>query len=152
MEDHKLNYKRHSYTIPDFYAKYVELTKENPVYAVDFKLYKEIVSAYFKTVKDILLEEGRTYKLPCGLGMLFISKRKPNQKDRISVDFANTKKYGKTIFHLNEHTNGFRYKFYWNKTNATHPMAHAYNFVASRANKRQLCALIKEQGYDYIEY
>nr|DAG45344.1 MAG TPA: hypothetical protein [Caudoviricetes sp.]DAV24016.1 MAG TPA: hypothetical protein [Bacteriophage sp.] len=33
----------------------------------------------------------------------------------MSVDYKSSKEEGKKIYHLNEHSNGYKYRLYWSK-------------------------------------
>nr|DAQ64950.1 MAG TPA: hypothetical protein [Bacteriophage sp.] len=33
----------------------------------------------------------------------------------MSVDYKSSKEEGKRIYHLNEHSNGYKYRLYWSK-------------------------------------
>lgn len=146
-------YTRKSYCIPDFYKFYQEEVSDNPLYQVDYKTYRAIVTDYFKYFRDEVIENGKDMRLPCRLGRLSIVKAKPKTytSKSLSIDFHATKLYGKTIFHLNEHSNGFKYRAHWDKKNIIVPNKSMYQLVLSRANKRRLAYIIKNQLRDYCE-
>ena len=141
-----------SYTIKDFYNFYTDNIDNNPLYSIEYSIYKQIVLEYFQYIKDNLIENSKEIKLPCRLGTLAIVKRKPKNYDSKSlrVDYHATKLYGKTIYHLNEHSNGWKYNFHWSKKDMCVKNKSAYQFVACRALKRQLAQYIKNNIHDYI--
>jgi hypothetical protein len=66
-----------------------------------------------------LLYDSETIKLPFKLGTLRIKKNKINYStNRLSIDWKTTLETGYKVLHLNEHRNGYRYRFYWNKKGA----------------------------------
>lgn len=145
--------KNKSYTITDFYKAYCEYVDDNPLYQIEYKKFREILTEYFKYLRDELIENGKEIKLPCRMGTLQIVKHKPKEYSgkSLRIDYAASKKYGKMIFHLNEHTNGFKYRAYWNKhVMLTHNKTH-YQLVMTRDNKRHLAQILKNKIRDYNE-
>ena len=67
----------------------------------------------------------------------------------LSVDFKSSAEYGKTIYHLNEHSDGYKYRLYWSKVPQTFPDRYRYQLSLVRQNKRQLAQLIFN-NHDYI--
>ncbi|QOR58368.1 topoisomerase [uncultured phage cr118_1] len=145
--------QRKSYTIQDFYKYYLEETKDNSLYKVDYKLYRTIVSELFKDIRNKLIEEGEEIKLPSRLGEISIVKTKPKYWDgkHCSIDFQSTKKLGKLVLYLNEHSDGFKYRLHWYKKKALVPFKSKYQIVLTRENKRRLAQIIKNKERDYIE-
>ena len=102
-------------------------------------------------MRDQLIEEGKEIKLPCRLGTLAIVKHKPKEYTgkSLRIDYAASKKYNKMIFHLNEETNGFKYRYYWNKQNMLTQNKTKYQLIMTRANKRRLAYILKNKIRDY---
>lgn len=146
------NYKTQSYTIKDFYNSYIDYIETGTQYDIPYTTFKAIIIEYFQHIKDNLIENSKEIKLPCRLGTLAIVKRKPKNYDSKSlrVDYHATKLYSKTIYHLNEHSNGWKYNFHWSKKDMCVKNKSAYQFVACRALKRQLAQYIKNNIHDYI--
>lgn len=145
-------YKTKSYTIQHFYQSYSEFTNDNPLYTIDYALYRKIVTDYFKYIYTRVVEEGVEFKLPCRLGTVCIVKHKPKNWDKASlrIDYAETKKNNKLIYHLNEHSDGYKFRFYWSKYSSLLTNKSKYQLVATRHNKRRLCQIIKNKERDYI--
>lgn len=140
-----------SYTGKDFYKSYIEYVENNPLYQVEYKTFRAILNDYFKYLRDQLIEEGKEIKLPCRLGTLAIVKHKPKEYTgkSLRIDYAASKKYNKMIFHLNEETNGFKYRYYWNKQNMLTQNKTKYQLIMTRANKRRLAYILKNKIRDY---
>ena len=87
------------------------------------------------------------------MGTLQIVKHKPKEYTgkSLRIDYAESKKYGKMIFHLNEHTNGFKYRAYWCKHNMLTTNKTHYQLVMTRDNKRHLAQILKARIRDYME-
>ena len=54
-------------------------------------------------------------------------------------------------FHLNEYTNGFKYRAYWRKHNMLTTNKTHYQLVMTRDNKRHLAQILKASIRDYME-
>ena len=144
--------KTKSYTIKDFYESYNNFIEGNELYTIDYKVYREIVTDYFKYIYDRVIEQSAEFKLPCRLGSLCVVKHLPKHYDSKSlrVDFKATNELHKIIFHLNEHSNGYKFRFYWNKKESLVTNKTKYQLVATRFNKRRLAQIIKNKEHDYI--
>lgn len=126
-------------TIRDFYKKYLE---ENPVGSedyVDYKTYSTICCAFNSKASERLLE-GQEVRLPHLMGILSIVKRKQSFK-KLYVDWEQTKKHDTKVYHLNEHTREYYFKFKWKRSRVDN--VSAYSFIPSRSNKRALAKLVK---------
>lgn len=142
-----------SHTIKDFYKSYQEYVADNPLYQIEYKTFREIITDYFQYLRDQIIEEGREVKLPCRLGSLYVIKHRPKHLDgrSLRVDYYSTKKYGKLMYHLNEHSDGYKYRFRWDRRECNVPNRSKYNLVMTRQNKRRLASIIKNNERDYFE-
>lgn len=142
-----------SYTGKDFYKSYINYVSDNPLYNIDYTTFRSIINDYFKYLRDEIIEKGKEIKLPCRTGSLSIVKHKPKEYSgkSLRMDYAESKKYDKVIYHLNEHTNGFKYRYYWNKQTMLLTNKHKYQLVMTRENKRRLAQILKNRERDYIE-
>ena len=66
-----------------------------------------------------------------------------------NIDYKTSKEEGKKIYHLNEHSNGYKYRLYWTKIPRTFPKRYMYQIQFVRDNKRHLAQLIFNKQ-DYI--
>ena len=57
--------------------------------------------------------------------------------------------YDKIIYHLNEHSDGYKYRLYWSKQPYTFSNRYKYQLSLTRTNKRHLAQLIFNRK-DYI--
>jgi hypothetical protein len=147
-----LNKIQNPYTLKDMYDRYMEEVGDNPLYEVSYSEFVSICSDYYKDVIDSVFE-GETYKMPYGLGELKISKKKIviNKLRPTNVDWKKSVECGKQVFHLNEHSSGFKYFFHWVKKKNIAVNKYIYRLVMTRENKRKLARLIKSGNYDYYE-
>lgn len=135
-----------SYTIRDMYKTYRKINKE-----VSYVRFKRILDKCNKIILDALLMRSELIKMPCGLGYIGICKYKHKTftDKSLSVDYKATKEYGKHIYHLNEHSDGYKYRLYWSKQPRVFSDIYKYSLSLVRANKRALAQLIFNK-HDYI--
>lgn len=113
--------------------------------------FKRIIEAFNKSIVDVILNSSDGFKMPYGLGYIRIVKYKPKEytDKSLSIDYKSSKEYNKKIYHLNEHSNGYKYRLYWSKQNKSFPQRYKYSLNLVRANKRKLAQLIFNKQ-DYI--
>lgn len=149
----RLKYNRKCYTITDYYISYKEYTDQGTLYDIDLKTFKAIVVDYFKHIRDEVILNCKEFKLPCRLGTLSVIKHLPKEFTGKSLrwDWKATKEQGKPVFLLNEHSNYYKYRFFWSKKNCLMTNKSNYQFIASRDNKRNLAQIIFNKLRDYPE-
>lgn len=142
-----------SYTIASFYNDYLTSIEPDTVYDIDYTKYRAIITDYFQYLRQRLIEEGKMIKLPYRMGNVQIIKSRPKHLDKRSlrIDYQATKQYNKLILLTNEHSDGFKYRCWYNKVDMMVPNKSKYQLVLTRANKRHLAALIKSREMDYEE-
>lgn len=138
---------KRSATIRDMYAQYHKDNKND----VSYNTFKTILNEFNSELKNCLLESSEGFKMPFGLGYVQIVKYKPKSYTRksLSIDYKSSAQYGKIIYHLNEHSNGYKYRLYWSKIPQTFPDRYKYQLQLVRQNKRHLAQLIFNHK-DYI--
>ena len=153
MKKEAVNYQRKSYTIADYYISYKQYIDSGTQYDVDLKTFKGIVTDYFKHIRDEVMLRSKEVKIPCRLGSLQIVKHRPKTYTNKSLrwNWKETKELGKPVFYLNEHSGEFKFRFHWSKQGCIFTNKSKYMFIASRANKRSLAAIIFSKQCDYIE-
>lgn len=142
-----------SYVIKDFYESYCNFIGNNTLYQVDYKTFRALLIDYFIHIKDEVLENGKDFKLPCRLGDLSIVKHKPKEwtGKSLRIDYKLSKEYGKIIYHLNEHSDGYKYRAHWSKKLSMLKNKTKYQLILTRYNKRRLAQIIKNNERDYPE-
>lgn len=118
---------------------------------VDYGLYKRILDTMCSVILEHILNGSEGFKMPYGLGLIQIGKYKPKTltAQSLSVDYKASNEYGKRIYHLNEHSDGYKYRLYWSKIPRTFPDRYKYTLGLIRQNKRKLAQLIFNKQ-DYI--
>lgn len=147
------NKVQNPYTVKEIYSFYVKELGNNKLYYVDQDEYCDIVYEFYRSIMDSIIRENVEFKMPYGIGELRIHKTKIklDRLNILAVDWAHTVENGKYIYHLNEHTNGFKYFFHWSKKKKKIKNLFYYKLVLTRENKRLLAKLIKTGKYDYFE-
>lgn len=148
-----VNKVQNPYTLKDMYVFYLNEIGDNPLYKLEYHEYVDIVSDYLKLTMTYILEESGIFDMGFRIGKCSVIKKNYKFDDisKESVDWPLTNKLGKRIFHLNEHSRGVRYGFYWNKKNKFLRNIKLYRLVFTRTNRRRLAQLIKSGEYDYYE-
>lgn len=118
---------------------------------ISYELYKLILDEMCKIILNDLFERSEGFKMPYGLGYIQIVKYKPKHLNNksLSVDYKASKEYNKKIYHLNEHSDGYKYRLFWSKIPKTFIDRYKYQLCLVRQNKRKLAQLIFNK-HDYI--
>jgi len=148
-----------AYTFKDVYDFYidnlVDKDKPNNPYLVDRVTFNKILGDYFKAIVDYMLYDNYIFDPGMGIGKFFIAKQWRGKMNNLAINWVETKKQGKLVHYLNEHTNNYIYRFMWKvppKNSYTWNYMSSYRFLPTRSNKRTLARLILDEGYDYFEY
>lgn len=141
-----LNVKFGIKQIYKFYRSKDYTTKDEKVL---YDKFRKICYAVNKRIAKKMLE-GKYIRLPFNLGKFYIRKSKNNYKN-LKLDYEYYNKTGKITYHLNEHSNKFHAKWFWEKISCRIPGNKIYSFIPSRQNKRDLANLMKQPG-GYINY
>lgn len=142
--------------------------KTNYVNPIGVRLYRKVLKAINKKILNLLIK-GIVISLPYKLGILYVSRFKPNyrfNKDGTlkianmakEVDWYETNKLWKEqpelkakryLTHENIHSDGYRMKIEWEQS--TNKIGHKlYNFAPSRNFTRGLAKYIKDnKNIDY---
>ena len=141
-------------TETDMYVEFKEYIGAGNRYKVTLKVFRDILKDYMKYISSTIIDRGAIFTPLYSIGSIFVGKRKITRhvRERLRVDFKATKELGKTVLHLNEHSNGYNYMFRWRKKESRAAYVNMYELIMSRHNKRELAKSIKENRTDYLEY
>jgi len=141
---------RDPYNLSDIYPKYVEYVEKKERYILSQSDFINVCGEFNQRVVDNIIR-GKTFYLPGGLGFINVEKFKSNKpKQEKYIDWPNSVKYGKQIYHTNLHSDGYRYRIVWWRMWQSNQASKKYNFVPCRTFKRTLAKLIKEKEVDFI--
>ena len=140
------------YTFQDMYIEYLKDVDENSPYFIPYCKFVEICSHYYKGMMDYVFEGG-IFIMPFSLGSISIFKKKPKKliAGHLQIDWENSVKCGKRVYHLNDHSNYYKFRFYWSKQNTRLANKGMYSMVFTRENKRRLASEIKSGNTNYFE-
>ena len=139
-----------------FKQKYPELK-------IDYNTWCNIIYNFNYAYRDYILETGKKVKFPYGFGDFTITKYKPKKEKELPdgtkiiglpINWAKTKEHGKLIYHMNFNTEGFKFKWRWDKKNARFIYSNLWCFKPSRVTSRLLHHYLSqpEQQYKYQEW
>jgi len=143
------------YTLDDIWnvfkvTKLKEYTKKPKL---NKELFAKIAKDLNQEIVNTIIEKNFEYYMPCSTGVLSVKKIKVEPRiykgklvKNLSIDYKATRELWltnpeareakKKIYNMNEHSNGYRYSFYWNKQGFTAIGKKVYMFKAVRANSR----------------
>lgn len=112
-----------------------------------------------KKMMEAIILESKEVTFPYGMGSIRVVKKKLilSETTRLMINWKETHKLpkGQFVYHLNEHSNGFSMKFYWNKGKSMVANIGAYSFLATagpKGNKRFLSrTILGDNPVDYLE-
>lgn len=138
-------------TLKHIYQYYIKDISEESKYHLDYKTFRNICEEFNKELSKEILE-GYFFKMPYRLGTIRIKKRKVDLKNlKPNFGLYNETDGEYKNKHLNEHSNNYYVRYYWNKRIATLiKNKSAYSFIPTRENKRTLAKLIKENGISQV--
>jgi hypothetical protein len=163
------------YGFGEIYTFYKERYKDK---ALPKKTLKEIYKRLFPEIVKLMIFEALDYRLPSHLGYIRVKKKlsepKINENGELdtrtlSINYKKTMRLwdslypGKTaeeikkipnkpvIRELNEHIDGYRLMWYWDKTTSTMKNQTAYFINMTRDNDRLLSGAVKTNNLNYYE-
>lgn len=137
--------KGSSYQLPDrdqvLSPQLWKAFKEKSKMDISYADFTKIIKESNKKICNTAVEDENGFKLPENLGYLCIIKYKTKKK---AINWADTKKYGKTIYFLNLHSFGFRYHIKWFKTGISRfPFNEVYKFAPLRTMRTDVSKNVK---------
>jgi hypothetical protein len=141
-------------------STYKLFCKEHKELKLSYLEFVNIIYTFNYGFRDYLLETGMKGKLPWGIGDFAISKRRPKQKKILEdgyeliclpVDWKKTREHGKKIYHLNTHSEGFKFRIKWFHNSVRFIFSEIWNFKPSRVTSRLIKHYIT-QGHQHRYY
>ena len=151
------------YTLKDIYLDYIKDKEYGSPYYLSFKEYHDICEDYYKWIVSQIIDKSKIIKLPFRLGHLYVGKKKPamlsgatlpydkHPMNSLGINWKETKRLGKWVHHINDHTGGYKFRFLWSKIECFVVNREFYRLVLTRTNKRYLAKVIKSGNNDYLE-
>ena len=136
------------YTLEEIYKEYKAEHKRDG-FNIDKKTFVKIAVYFNKRAIDLILDKSRTLELPYRLGNIRIKKTMAYSKKK-KINWALSNKCKKLIYHLNEHSAGYHYKFHWSKIGCNAVNKSAYSYKSGRINERRLAKIILTKKTEYF--
>lgn len=146
-------------------AAYLAFREQYPNEDISFADYKNILLQFNRRIIAHILQTGEKIKLPFGLGELSIAKYTPRREKTfmdkngklttipgLPINWQKTREHGKIIYHLNSHTDGYKYRFKWFKTKARFAGSSCFGFKPNRIASRALAYSLKNDPRSYQIY
>lgn len=139
---------------------YKEFCKENKDIKLKKNEYDTILRTYGEVIADRIIETGEGYKPPLAFPEIHISKYKPKKyidkngeiRQRRSIDWQKSRQYGKRIYTLNSHTDGYIVIVTRNKTTGNINLNDYWSFKGVRYSNRTLASKLKSsERYKLLE-
>lgn len=144
-------------------AAYLLFKQQHPHEDVSFKQYRDILLMFNTLLVEHILSTGSRVRLPHGLGEISIAKYTPRRYKTFTdkagnlatipglpINWQKTREHKKIIYHLNAHTDGYKFRWKWFKSRARFAAAPCFTFKANRASSRKLAAYLKS-GPQYAQ-
>lgn len=121
--------------------------KENPELKLTYKQYDMCIREINHQYVLHCLETGNAVKLPYGLGVLAVNRKKGkktfiDEKGTkhicIAINWNETNKLKRKVYHFNEHTDGYHCNWYWIKSLSKIRIVSMWSFKIAKINSQLL--------------
>jgi hypothetical protein len=153
MSQRKKEYRTNSRENYDKFLSINNLSEES----FPFDKWKQVLATSNWMFIEYALRTGMKVTLPYGFGPLAVNKKmlkrfkEYNGKKYVNlrIDWQKTKKLGKRVYHTNEHTDGYNYKWKWFPHEAKFYLSDLYVFNPGRYASRAINKYLKKPGADF---
>lgn len=129
-----------------------------PEVNIDYNTWCSIIYNFNYAFRDYILETGHKIKFPYGFGDFTITKYKPRKEKELPdgkkviglpINWKRSKELGQIVYHMNYNTEGFKFKWRWDKTKARFSNSALWCFKPSRVTSRLLNHYLSQPDYQY---
>lgn len=128
-------------------------------------IYSKVLNDFNREISRLILEEAFEFIIPNRIGTLRIKKYKPKifnkdgelKKNKLNPNWKKTNelwakdaeaKANKIlVYHTNEHSDGYEYKWHFSNYRSICKNKSAYCFIPTRTNKRAITALVTNEEF-----
>lgn len=137
------NRKKADYNLGTLWKDYKKENKESSK-GITQARFNHIITRANTLSMEAVINNVSGFKMPGKLGDIFISKVKKDRskKKTLNVNWKQSKEIGKKVYHLNNHSDNFDYKVFWNKRTAFCRNITMYSFGPCRKLSRNLAQAI----------
>ena len=142
-------------------ANYLRFLKDNKVSETElsFEKYKKNLDVCNWMYIEYALSTGQKVQLPYGFGTLAINKKmlkrfkihKGKKYVNLRPDWKETRTNGKMVYHTNEHTDGYNFRWIWFSEDAKLHLNDLYVFKPGRYASRAITKYINKPNSNYKE-
>lgn len=138
-------------TLNDCYDYFLETEQENMKEPISRDLYRAVCYSFIKKMLKYIIYEAGTLRMNKFLGSISIRKYKQDIRKKLPVNYKLSKELGETVYHTNEHTDGYRCRIYWNLGEARFKNKSASAFKGVRDFTREVSRVFSTPslGVDY---
>ncbi len=140
---------------------YLRFLRENKISQTElsFDKYKKNLDVCNWMYVEYALSTGQKVQLPYGFGTLAINKKmlkrfkthKGKEYINLRPDWQKTKQNGKMVYHTNEHTDGYNFRWIWFSEDAKLHLNDLYVFRPGRYASRAITKYINKPNSPYKE-
>lgn len=140
---------------------YSRFKKKNPTIKLSYTEWCNILYSFNYEFRDYCLETGLKAKFPAGFGEFCITKYKiKSTKEwegkeyiKLPIDWKKTKEKGFKVYHMNAHTEGYKFRWLWLFGSQRFFYSELWTFKPSRISSRLIKHYISN-GYDqkYLQW
>jgi hypothetical protein len=134
-----------TYTLKDIVKDYIILYNSD----LEQSTISNICRDFNKAIIKSIIEEGTVLNLP-RMGKFFLIQKHTTENSagertnvKLKIDFNETRKQGKIIYHKNEHSLGYYYCFKWLRSTKGAENTFKYLYKSTKTNKRYLAKCAK---------
>jgi hypothetical protein len=124
---------------------------QNPDVKISYKDWKGVIISFNTQFANYIMETGDRQRLPHGLGQLWIGKAKPTGIQQRSINWKVSKEIGKRVYYGNLDTDGFVFRWKWDKQSSKLFQKEVWQFKPSRYICRELARKLKDPENEYKE-
>ncbi len=138
---------------------YERFLKENNMSSIElsYKKFSKNLEVCNWMFIEYALRTGQKVTFPHGFGAGCVNKRMlkryvehdGKRYINLRVDWNKTRLIGKKVYHTNEHTDGYNYKWLWDKKYATFTLSDTYIFKPCRYASRAIAKYLKRPNSQY---
>jgi len=128
--------------------------KQNPTLSdkISYKTYKGLIGDVNNAAINDMYTNLDGIKFPFGFGTINIIKKKmviTDDAKYLRPNWALTRKFKKIIYHLNDHSNGYKMRWNWDRTISKYKHKKLFIFDAIRRHDRDLAKLILNNHQEF---
>jgi len=129
-----------NYGLDEIYRYYK--SKDEAKKDITREKFRDICETFNELIVEYIIKSGKEFHMGSHMGRLYILPIKINPNNP-PIDYNETKKLGKTVYHNNLTNQGKVFKFAWGKGRI--PYSKAWTFKPVRANKKYLSKCAQEK-------